>query len=285
MTNEPQALRNRWAIGDIQGCFTELQQLLHKIDWDPAQDALYCVGDLVNRGPDSLQVLQFLYALDQQHPGKLKLVLGNHDLHLIACFYGFRKLQAKDTLAALLAAKDCPALIEWLCQQPLVRAEADYVFCHAGIPPAWSLTDALACGADVAEALSATATRAEFLAQMYGNEPRIWDKKLRGMTRLRVITNYLTRMRFIDARGQLDFSAKESVADAPKGFKPWFSYRGATDRPIVFGHWAALQGRSNSPKHHALDTGCVWGGELTAMQLETQVRVSVPAVSLPKPLR
>lgn len=257
-----------YAIGDIQGCFESLQCLLKKIRFNPDKDQLWLVGDLVNRGPDSLSTLRFLYSIRDS----VKIVLGNHDLHLAATHYGLRECKKGDTLDALLAAPDNQQLIDWLLTWPLVYHQADlnFTMVHAGIPPQWSLENALAYSSEVSHTLSSL-RREEFLAAMYGNQPAIWRDDLQGMERLRLITNYCTRMRFCKADGELELVTKDSAAAAPEGFKPWFqhSHRLMADQPIIFGHWAALQGKVATSNVYALDTGCVWGGALTAMNLES----------------
>lgn len=255
-----------YAIGDIQGCFEALQCLLTKIRFNPDKDQLWLVGDLVNRGPDSLATLRYLYSIRDS----VKIVLGNHDLHLVAAHYQLRKPGKSDTLDQVLSAPDCQQLIDWLLTWPLVyhQAELGFTLVHAGIPPQWSLENALAYSAEVQQVLNSD-QRMEFLAAMYGNEPSVWSDDLKGMDRLRLITNYCTRMRFCNSAGQLELLTKESADAAPPGFAPWFSSgnRRMRNQPIIFGHWAALQGKVDLPNLYALDTGCIWGGALTALDL------------------
>lgn len=262
-----------YAIGDIQGCLEPLQCLLEKIAFDPAQDRLWLAGDLINRGPASLATLRYLYTLRDS----LTIVLGNHDLHFIAVYYGLRKQGKNDTLDQLLAAPDCPDLVYWLRQQKLVHHDPilGYTMAHAGIPPQWSLQDALIRAREVETVLKSSQPE-NFLAGMYGNSPTLWSGSLTGVDRLRVITNYFTRMRFCNAQGELELQSKESADAAPIGFAPWFSFlqRKTRDEKIIFGHWAALEGRVGFPNLFALDTGCVWGGSLTAMRLEDGLRFS-----------
>lgn len=261
-----------YAIGDIQGCFESLMALLKKIQFDPKQDQLWLVGDLINRGPDSLSTLRYLYSIRQS----IKVVLGNHDLHFIARHYGLRHKSKTETLDELLAAKDCQILVDWLLQQPLVYHDKklQWTMVHAGIPPQWTLTQALTYSAEV-QAVLGSEERNLFLSSMYGNHPNIWSEQLQGMDRLRLITNYCTRMRFCTAEGELELLTKESADAAPEGFAPWFSHaRQTAGQKIVFGHWAALQGKADAPNIVALDTGCVWGGELTALDLTTAIRTS-----------
>ncbi len=258
-------------VGDIQGCFEALQCLLKKIDFEPGRDTLYSVGDLVNRGPNNLETLRLLKALDA------RVVLGNHDLHLLALYYGSGPAQPrrKDTLADVLAAPDREALMAWLRSQPLCRwlPERNIVLSHAGLPHIWHLEQALALAREVETVLCSDQAQAYFDA-MYGNEPAGWSDDLSGMARLRVITNYFTRMRFINDRGDLELTMKETVDKAPSGFAPWFDFVPQHTARVVFGHWAALGGHTGRAHALAVDTGCVWGGALTAMDLDTLERVA-----------
>lgn len=262
-----------YAIGDIQGCLEPLQCLLKKIAFDPTKDKLWLAGDLINRGPDTLATLRFLYKMR----ASISLVLGNHDLHFIAVYYGLRKPGKNDTLDQLLIAPDRADLVYWLRQQKLVHHDPDlhFTMVHAGIPPQWSLDEALARAREVEAILQSD--RPEFLLEnMYGNLPARWSDNLNGAERLRLITNYFTRMRFCSAEGELELQTKESAAAAPAGFAPWFSVTGRKMRnnKIIFGHWASLEGRANTKNIFALDTGCVWGGALTALRLEDEVYFS-----------
>jgi bis(5'-nucleosyl)-tetraphosphatase (symmetrical) len=263
-----------YAIGDIQGCLDPLQALLKKCDFNTDNDRLWIAGDLVNRGPDSLLTLRFLYSL-REH---IDIVLGNHDLHLLAVAAGFKKPTPSDTLDAILAAPDCSDLLNWLRAQPLVHHDAslNFTMVHAGIPPQWSISESLGYAREVASILKGDHAN-DFLKVMYGNEPSSWDNSLNGMDRIRLITNYFTRMRFCTATGELELKTKSSVADAPNGYHPWFALdnRVAKYDNIIFGHWAALEGQTHQKNIFALDTGCVWGGELTAMRLEDKQRYSV----------
>lgn len=262
-----------YAIGDIQGCYEPLQCLLHKIQFDPARDRLWLVGDLINRGPDNLATLRLLYSLRDS----LEIVLGNHDLHLIAVYYGLRKHGKNDNLQDILQAPDALELITWLRQQKLLHhdPQLNYTLVHAGIPPIWTLEQALGYAREVEDCLRGNHFQ-PYLASMYGNEPAQWRDDLQGLDRLRLITNYFTRMRFCSAEGELELATKESAAGAPPGFAPWYSYlqRKTRQQRIVFGHWAALEGQVQAANVYALDTGCVWGGSLTAMRLEDQQRFS-----------
>lgn len=262
-----------YAIGDIQGCLEPLQCLLKEIEFNPAQDKLWLAGDLINRGPDSLATLRFLYQLRDS----ITIVLGNHDLHFIAVHYGLRKRGKNDTLDELLRAPECAILVDWLRQQKLVHHDPllKFTMVHAGIPPQWDLTEALARSREVERVLQADGLE-NFLAGMYGNFPSCWSSDLTGVDRLRLITNYFTRMRFCNAEGELELETKESADAAPEGFAPWFSFpeRKMQSEKILFGHWAALEGRAEANNIYALDTGCVWGGALTALRLEDERRFS-----------
>jgi bis(5'-nucleosyl)-tetraphosphatase (symmetrical) len=261
-----------YAIGDIQGCYESLQCLLEKISFNPQQDRLWLVGDLINRGPDSLATLRFLYSLRDS----IEFVLGNHDLHFLAVAQGLRKQSQSDTVTTLLNAPDKQQLVNWLRQGKLLHTDTQlgFTMVHAGIPPQWTLQQAAAHAREVESALQSRYSQ-ELLSQMYGNSPNRWKNKLIGMERLRLITNYFTRMRFCTLEGDLELETKDNVFAAPVGYAPWFTHaeRKTRDNQIVFGHWAALEGRALSnnvptPNVYALDTGCVWGGALTAMRLD-----------------
>ena len=271
-----------YAVGDLQGCLEPLKCLLQQVKFDPAQDKLWLVGDLVNRGPASLETLRFLYDMRDS----LVCVLGNHDLHLIAVAYNAERLKKNDTLREIVEAPDCAQLIEWLRQMPLIHhdAQRDITLVHAGIPPQWSIDKALLRAAEVEKALRDDTQLPMFLDGMYGNEPAKWDKKLHGIERLRVITNYFTRMRFCTPDGKLDLKSKEGLDTAPPGYAPWFSYaeRKAAGRKIIFGHWAALEGQCDVPGLFALDTGCVWGGSMTLMNVDTLERIHCSCADKPE---
>ena len=268
-----------YAVGDLQGCLTPLKCLLKQVAFDPAQDTLWLVGDLVNRGPQSLETLRFLYGMRES----LVCVLGNHDLHLLAAGHNIERLKKADTLREILEAPDRAELLEWVRQQKLMHYDEtrNIAMVHAGIPPQWSLRKALKCAAEVEEALRDDNRFAPYLDGMYGNEPLKWDSDLKGVTRLRVITNYFTRMRFCTAEGKLDLKSKEGLESAPHGYKPWFQHkeRKTSDTKIIFGHWAALEGQCNEPNVIGLDTGCVWGGALTLMNIDTGERLDCQCVS------
>lgn len=253
-----------YAVGDVQGCFDSLRRLLDAARFDPASDRLWVAGDLVNRGPDSLGALRFIKNLG----ASAQMVLGNHDLHLLAVRYSLRPMHKKDTLQPILSAPDGDELLHWLRTQPLMHDEMGYVLCHAGIPPVWSQAQALSLAQEVSRVLSGD-NFIDLLANMYGNQPDYWQDELTGFERLRIIINYFTRMRFCGADGRLDLKAKEGPESAPKGFAPWFSWPGAhMAKPVLFGHWAALEGVTGKPAAIALDTGCVWGKKLSMLRLE-----------------
>lgn len=253
------------AIGDVQGCFDCLEALVAQIDaaHPDAPPRLWLTGDLVNRGPKSLETLR--WAMANAH--RVVTVLGNHDLHLLAVAAGVRPAHRSDTLEALLAAPDAPALLDWLRRQPLAHLEHGHLMVHAGLLPGWSGAQALALAAEVQQVLSGPRW-VRFLRTMYGNEPARWDHGLRGADRLRVIVNALTRLRFCSADGTMDFHTKEGAGSAPPGYLPWFDVpgRASADLTVVFGHWSML-GLVNRPDVLALDTGCVWGGQLTGVRL------------------
>lgn len=259
-----------YAVGDIQGCYEALVKLLDKVNFDPTKDTLWCVGDLVNRGPDSLKTLQFLYSIRDS----LVTVLGNHDLHLIACYYNQARLKKHDTLKEIIEAEDGEQLINWLRQQPLVHYDQEQrtTMVHAGIPPLWTLEYALARATEVETVLKDDQLITHFLDNMYSSDPVNWSDLLVGDERLRVITNYLTRMRFCKLDGTIEFASKEGLDSAPKDFMPWFDipHRKMAHQTILFGHWAALEGQCDAPNVYALDTGYVWGGCLTMINVETK---------------
>lgn len=256
-----------YAVGDVQGCFKSLQRLLASASFDPRRDCLWLAGDLVNRGPDSLAALRFVKSLGES----AVLVLGNHDLHLLAVAEGLREANRKDTLDAVLKAPDRDELLHWLRQRPLLHCAQGFAMSHAGIPPMWTLAQAQACARDVETSLRSDNHR-EFFAHMYGNNPDTWSEDLTGMARLRIITNYFTRMRFCSPQGRLDLKAKEGLNTAPEGMKPWFDQPHLSlNTPILFGHWAALNGKTTHPNAVALDTGCAWGGQLSMVRLEDGV--------------
>ena len=261
-----------YAIGDVQGCMDELEALLGTCAFDAARDRLWFVGDLVNRGPDSLGVLRFVRGLGD----RAVAVLGNHDLHLLCVAEGFAKPRKDDTLADVLAARDGGALLGWLRARPLMYAEADRVLVHAGLLPQWSLAKALALAGEVEAALRGPEYR-NFLARLYGSEPFDWDDALAGPDRLRVIVNAMTRMRFCTDEGTMEFRSKGGLDSAPDGYRAWFRVpgRGSAGSTVICGHWSAL-GLRVEPGLIALDTGCVWGGALSAVRLDDGQLFQVP---------
>lgn len=249
-----------YAIGDVQGCYDELRELLRSFSFKKSTDRLWFVGDLVNRGPKSLEVLRFVRDLGE----RAVVVLGNHDLHLVAQHEGFERAHQGDTFADALEAPDAPELVAWLRKRPIMHAEGAYAMVHAGLLPQWSIEKALALGKEVSLALAAPDYR-EFLANMYGSKPERWDDALTGWDRLRVIVNAMTRMRFCDRNGRMDLQGKGTEPRA--GYLRWYETRRDDERAIVFGHWSQL-GLVVKEKILGLDSGCVWGGALTALKLE-----------------
>lgn len=256
-----------YVVGDLQGCLKPLHCLLEQVSFNPAQDRLWCTGDLVNRGPESLATLRYIHSLGDA----CVTVLGNHDLHLLAVAYGNASLKRNDTLQEILDAPDAEILLEWLRHRPLMHHENHFTLVHAGIAPQWSVAQALIYAREVEMALTGNHFT-DFLCHMYGNQPDLWQDNLSGTDRLRTITNYLTRMRFCFADGRLDLGNKLGPEHAKPGTYPWFNTpkRIATKDNIIFGHWAALQGQANTPHVFALDTGCVWGGDLTLLRVEDE---------------
>lgn len=264
-----------YAVGDLQGCFDELQRLVEALKFNPQCDRLVFCGDLVNRGPKSLEVLRYVRSL-----GAVAVtVLGNHDLHLLAVAHG-GKPGRRDTLTEILAASDCEELLDWLMEQPLAWRDADTgtVVIHAGLVPQWSIDQALGLAGEAAAVISGREGR-RFFSRMYGDQPDRWDEKLRGLDRTRFVVNCLTRLRYCTADGQLDLRPKGAPGTQPASLMPWFTVPGRASRgtPIVFGHWSTV-GRIAWPEErvHGLDTGCVWGGKLTALELGSGRIIQVP---------
>lgn len=253
-----------YAIGDIQGCHAEFVRLLDKCRFDPGRDRVWLVGDLVNRGPESLGVLRFVRGLG----AAATVVLGNHDLYLLMLAAGHSRRNKDDTLARVLEAPDRDELLDWLARRPLLHVEGDYAMVHGGLPPAWSVPRAAELAREVEHALRSGQAR-EFLRNLHGNQPERWSDSLQGWPRLRMIVNALTRMRFCTADGRLVLEAKGPPDKAPAGSLPWFRapQRASRTHTIVFGHWSAL-GFHRSEGLIALDSGCVWGGKLTAVRLD-----------------
>ncbi|WP_058616198.1 symmetrical bis(5'-nucleosyl)-tetraphosphatase [Tepidimonas taiwanensis] len=252
-----------YLIGDVQGCDDALQRLLADIGFSPSRDRLILLGDVVNRGPASLATLRRLRALE----GAAEVLLGNHDLHLLAVAHGVRPPHRSDTLDDILQAPDRAALLDWLRWRPLALMERGWLLVHAGVLPQWTPAQVLALAAEVEERLRAPDVGA-WLHRMYGNHPDRWDDGLIGADRWRVIVNALTRLRFCSADGVMEFATKDSAAQAPAGFLPWFDVPGrrSAGTPIAFGHWSTL-GPLRRADLLALDTGCVWGGQLSAARL------------------
>lgn len=256
-----------YVVGDLQGCLQPLQCLLRSVEFNPARDMLWSVGDVINRGPNCLDTLRFLY----QMRDRLVMVLGNHDLHLLAVAAGVRQPSRSDTLDEILAAPDREELLNWLLHRPLVHHEHGYTMVHAGIPPQWSIKKAMKRAAEVEQVLRSPDC-IDFFRAMYGNEPAQWSGELEGMTRLRVITNYLTRMRYCTADGILDLESKgPSPIPGKQKVSAWFSHpqRKAAGDKILFGHWASLQGQTDTPNAIGLDTGCIWDGALSLYCLDS----------------
>ncbi|MET0335895.1 MAG: symmetrical bis(5'-nucleosyl)-tetraphosphatase, partial [Rhizobacter sp.] len=251
-------------IGDLQGCCDALERLLAKIDFSPSRDHAYFLGDLVNRGPASLATLRRLQALGDS----ATCLLGNHDLHLLAVAHRVRTAGRGDTLSDLLEAHDSPALIDWLRHQRMAVHEAGWLMVHAGVVPQWDLATTLSLAGEVEACLRAP-DLVDFLRVMYGNRPTTWDAGLQGDDRLRFTVNALTRIRFVSADGTLELATKDGAGPAPDGFHAWFDAPGRQTQgvPVAFGHWSTL-GLVDRPDLLALDTGCVWGGQLTAARVD-----------------
>jgi bis(5'-nucleosyl)-tetraphosphatase (symmetrical) len=265
-----------YLIGDVQGCDAPLQRLLDAIAFTPSRDTIYLLGDLVNRGPGSDKVLRRLMA----YGSSARCLLGNHDLHLLAIAYGVRKPNRNDTLDCILQAPDRAVLLGWLQQQNLALAlttpHTRWLMVHAGVLPQWSTDQTLALAAEV-EAMLRGPQAPEFFQHMYGNTPASWSEDLQGMDRLRVVVNALTRLRFCSADGLMEFDTKEGAGTAPAGYGPWFDAPGRQTRDctLAFGHWSTLGwlGRSDV---YSLDSGCVWGGCLTALEISTGAELAAP---------
>ncbi|WP_062192502.1 symmetrical bis(5'-nucleosyl)-tetraphosphatase [Caldimonas taiwanensis] len=253
-----------YLIGDLQGCCDALDRLLAELGFSPSRDQLYLLGDLVNRGPSSLQVLQRLVSFGDS----ATCLLGNHDLHLLAVAHGVRRPHRSDTLAPILGSAQREQWIEWLRQQRLAVQAHGWLMVHAGVVPQWDAAQTLRLAAEVETHLRSEAL-GEFLQVMYGNEPACWQDDLQGHDRLRFVVNTLTRIRYCSAEGCLEFTTKEGLEAAPAGYYPWFEVPGrrTAGTPVAFGHWSTL-GLINRPDLLAIDTGCVWGGCLTAVRID-----------------
>jgi bis(5'-nucleosyl)-tetraphosphatase (symmetrical) len=261
-----------YLIGDVQGCDAPLRRLLDDIAFSPSRDTLVLLGDLVNRGPASADVLRRV----QGYGSAARSLLGNHDLHLLAVAHGVRKAGRKDTFGNVLQAPDRDAMLDWLRHQHMALRErvggADLLMVHAGVLPQWSVDDTLSLAAELESVLRGP-DMAEFLQTMYGNDPVQWSDALTGGARLRVIVNALTRLRFCTAEGVMEFGSKDGAAPAPAGFMPWFDvpHRRTAAATVAFGHWSTL-GWLSRPDLLSTDTGCVWGGCLSAVRFGTTLQ-------------
>ncbi|MEN9773170.1 MAG: hypothetical protein RL322_240 [Pseudomonadota bacterium] len=260
--------RSIWAIGDLQGCLPQLLALLEKL---PADAHLWLTGDLVNRGPQSLETLRWA----RSNSDRITTVLGNHDLHLLAVAAGVRRPHRTDTFNEILAAPDRSDLLDWLRRQPLAHHAEGWLMVHAGVLPQWSVPEVMALANEASRVLAGPDWES-FIWKMYGNEPARWTPSLHGADRLRVVVNALTRLRFCSDDGTMEFATKEGLASAPVGYRPWFDLptRLSAGTPIVFGHWSSL-GLINRPDLLAIDTGCVWGRQLSAVRLADRQIVQV----------
>jgi bis(5'-nucleosyl)-tetraphosphatase (symmetrical) len=257
-----------YAIGDVQGCFDELRALITRVGFNREHDRLWFVGDLVNRGPKSLEVLRFVRELGD----RAVVVLGNHDLHLVTQHEGYERKRKDDTFTDVLGAPDAKELVDWLRTRPMMHVEGGWAMVHAGLLPGWSVSKAFSLGKEVQAALSADNYR-DFLANLYGSKPERWEDSLSGWDRLRVIVNAMTRMRFCAPDGTMEFHA--TGPKAPPGYRAWYEER-SDEKSIVFGHWSSA-GLQLNHRIAGLDTGCVWGGPLTALRLEDRWLVQVPS--------
>jgi len=253
-----------YIVGDIQGCCDPLDSLLAEIDFSPSRDHLWVLGDLVNRGPKNLQTLQRLRDLGDA----ATCLLGNHDLHLLAVAYGVRRAHRSDTIDDILESPERDGWIEWIRERPLAVHAQGWLMVHAGVVPQWDLATTLRLAGEVEQHLRSDNMH-DFLQVMYGNEPSRWDESLAGNERMRFTVNVLTRIRFVTAEGALELKSKEGSARAPEGLVPWFDAPGrqTVGVPIAFGHWSTL-GLVERPDLLGLDTGCVWGGQLTAVRVD-----------------
>ncbi len=253
-----------YLIGDVQGCDEALGRLLDRIGFSPSRDRLVLLGDLVNRGPSSLAVLKRVAALGDAASS----LLGNHDLHLLAVAHGVRGLHRGDTFGDVLGSPDAAHWLYWLRQQHLALMDSGWLCVHAGVVPQWTAAQTLSLATEV-EALLRGPALADFMPQMYGDQPDLWTDSLQGADRLRFVINVLTRLRFCTAEGRLEFRSKDGAGAAPEGHMPWFDVPGRRTQgePIAFGHWSTL-GLIDEPQLLATDTGCVWGGSLTAVRVD-----------------
>lgn len=268
-----------YIVGDIHGCFFEFRALLNQVNFKPQQDTLWITGDLVARGTSSLSVLRYVRSLGKS----VRIVLGNHDLRLLAVYAGIIRNKKKDRLNELLEASDFDQLINWLRYQPILQIDTHLklIMTHAGISPQWNLVTAQNCAREVESALTSDNYHV-FLNAMYGDMPNYWDPKLKGLSRLRFITNVLTRMRYCFPNGQIDMNCKSQPEYAPNFLKPWFDLKRLIDKDyaIAFGHWSALCGKGTPSGIYAMDTGCCWGGKLTILRWEDKRYFSQPSTQV-----
>ena len=263
-----------YVVGDVQGCLEPLKALLETVNFNQHNDLLISAGDLINRGPESLATLRFCMGLGNS----FNMVLGNHDLHLLAIAEGIRAPNKKDTIQEILDAPDRDLLVSWLRQYPLMLRYKGFSIVHAGIPHIWTIEQAQALANEVSDAIRSP-QRKIYFEHMYGNIPEVWHNSLTGPERLRVITNYLTRMRFCSHSGELELKTKDK-SHMDKPFKPWFEHsRNEKNSGIIFGHWAALKGVPCGPDLFAMDTGYVWGGTLRMINLDTQQLYEQPQLN------
>lgn len=259
-----------YAIGDVQGCFDELKTLLTQIDFNSDRDQLWFTGDLVNRGPKSLETLRFIYSLGEN----AVVVLGNHDLHLLATIFDHKRPGKKDTFEDVLKAPDRDELMEWLISRSLIHSDNDInmVMVHAGLHPDWNIKKARSLSQEVEKVLQSDKCN-RFFKHMYGDKPHLWSDDLQGWPRLRHITNIFTRLRYCTPEGKIALGSKREPGTQPDGFYPWFAieHRASRNTPIIFGHWSTLVLSKNIdyPNVYPLDTGCLWGGHLTALRIDT----------------
>lgn len=263
-----------YAIGDVQGCYSELRYLLDQINFNPEEDVLWFTGDLINRGRESLAVLRFVRKLGDRAVS----VMGNHEIYLLAIVYGGYKTESNDTIKEILKSDQCDELCDWIRRFPLIYRHKKHVLVHAGIPHIWSLSAAMDFAKEVQTVLQGNKYR-KFLKNVFQYTAHKWCDNLQGGERLATITNFLTRMRLIDATGRLNFSHKGSLGAAPKGFGAWFDYPTQIKQNLIFGHWASLDGGTFHSKFYAIDTGCVWGRQLTALRLPDHTRIAVDSGS------
>jgi bis(5'-nucleosyl)-tetraphosphatase (symmetrical) len=265
-----------YIVGDIQGCFDELMALLDSVNFSVNNDILWFAGDLVARGPRSLDTLRYAKSLGD----RAKIVLGNHDLHLLAVSLGLYKAKEKDKTQPILDAPDRDELLTWLRHQPLLQEHDEFLVCHAGISPQWSRQDAISCAREVEKQLHSDNWK-WLIKNMYADKPDVWSESLEGIERYRYIINAFTRMRYCFHDGRFDMKCKLPPQEVnPSKLVPWFSLQSRTplDKMVLFGHWAALEGHV-SEREIGLDTGCVWGGSLTLIRWEDKKLFSQSAIS------